>query len=371
MTSHGWRLFAGSSWCTSPSLKRATITQLGDLILSAELEVAASPEEIWEGLTSPELTRRYYFGLAIDGDLRPGSEYSYHDGRGEPAQSGVVLELEAPRRLRLTSTFLFGPEFRDDPPNRITWEIEPITDARSRVRLTVDGFASETATYRLYAKNGGVTDMLRALGTVVDRDLIARLARVERVESIAVKQLTPDLLDDFLRFFDQDAFADNPGWSSCYCMEKHVAAEEWSRRTGADNRRDQAARISSGTARGLLAYVDGRPAGWCNAGPRASMIGLDHIPDFRSEHAERVGAIVCFVIASRYRGHGVARTLLGSACDSLAKQGFSIAEAYPSKQGGSDALEYRGPLKLYLEAGFAPFRETPRWVVVRKELTQV
>ena len=333
--------------------------------------MAATPAEVWEGLTRPELTRRYYFGLAIDTDLRLGSEYAYRDSSGQAAQSGVVLELEPPRRLSLTSTFLFSPEFREDPPNRITWEIEPVTESRSRVRLTVDGFASETATYGLFAKNGGVANELRALGTVVDRDVIARLARVEAVESIAVKELTPDLLDDFLRFFDQDAFADNPGWSSCYCMEKHVAAGDWGRRTGADNRRDQTARIGTGTARGLLAYVDGRPVGWCNAGPRRSMIGLDHIPDLRTEDPERVGAIVCFVIASPYRGHGAARTLLESACNSLAEQGFTVAEAYPSKQGGSDALEYRGPLKMYLDAGFAPFRDTPRWVVVRKDLAQV
>ena len=341
------------------------------MIFSAELEVAATPEEVWEGLTNPELTRRYYFGLAIDSNLRPGSEYAYRGSGGEAAQSGIVLELEALRRLRLTSTLLFSPALRDDPPHRVTWEIEPITEVRSRVRLTLDGFASETATHRLYAQNGGVTNELRGLSTVVDRDVIARLARIKRVESIVVKELTPDLADDWLRFFDQDAFADNPSWSSCYCMEKHVAAEEWSRRTGADNRRDQEARIRTGTARGLLAYMDGRPVGWCNAGPRTSMIGLDHIDDLRMVDAGRVGAIVCFVVASPYRRHGIARALLESACNSLAEQGFSVAEAYPSKQGGSDAVEHRGPLQMYLDAGFVTFRDTPRRVVVRKDLTQL
>jgi uncharacterized protein YndB with AHSA1/START domain/GNAT superfamily N-acetyltransferase len=349
---------------------RATIARLGDLILSAELEVAATPEEVWEGLTNPELTRRYYFGLAIDSDLQPGSEYAYRGADGEAAESGTLLEVEAPRRLRTTSRMLFSQEFRDDPPHRVTWEIEPIPQARSRVRLTVDGFASETATYGLHARNGGVANQLRALSTVVDRDEVARLARVERVDSIVVRELTPNLVDDFLAFFDRDAFADNPGWSSCYCMEKHVAADEWSRRTGADNRRDQEARIRGGAGRGLLAYVDGRPVGWCNAGPRTAMIGLDHLPDLRTHGTERVGAIVCFVIASRYRRHGVARQLLDSACESLAGQGFAVAEAYPSKQGGSDASEYRGPLQMYLDAGFTAFRDTPRWTVVRKALAQ-
>jgi uncharacterized protein YndB with AHSA1/START domain/GNAT superfamily N-acetyltransferase len=346
------------------------MARLSDLVFRAELEMAATPEQVWEGLTNPELTRRYYFGLAIDTDLQPGSEYAYRGTDGEAAQSGTVLEAEAPRRLRLTSTLLFGPEFRDDPPYRVTWEIEPITEDRSRVRLTVDGFGSETATYRTYAQSGGVVNDLRGLGNVVDRDVMAQLARLDHVGAVVVKELTPDMVNDFLSFFDKDAFADNPGWSSCYCMEKHVAAEEWSRRTGADNRRDQEARIRTGTARGLLAYVEGRPVGWCNAGPRTSMVGQDHLPDLRTEDPDRVGAIVCFVIASQYRRHGVARQLLDAACDSLARQGFAFAEAYPSKLPGTDAQEYRGPLQMYLDAGFETFRDTPRWAVVRKELAQ-
>ena len=343
---------------------------MSDLVFRAELEMAATPEQVWEGLTNPDLTRRYYFGLAIDPDLQPGSEYAYRGTDGEAAQSGTVLEAEAPRRLRLTSTLLFSPEFRDDPPYRVAWEIEPIAEDRSRVRLTVDGFGSETATYRLYAQSGGVVNDLRGLSNVVDRDVMARLTRLDHVGALVVKELTPDMVNDFLGFFDKDAFADNPGWSSCYCMEKHVAAADWSRRTGADNRRDQEARIRSGAARGLLAYVDGRPVGWCNAGPRRSMIGQDHLPDLRTEDPDRVGAIVCFVIASQYRRHGVARQLLDAACDSLARQGFAVAEAYPSKLAETDAQEYRGPLQMYLDAGFETFRDTPRWAVVRKELAQ-
>jgi len=346
------------------------MARLSNLVFRAELEMAATPEQVWEGLTNPALTQRYYFGLAIDTGLQPGKEYAYRGTNGEAAQSGTVLEADAPRRLRLTSTVLFSPEFREDPPHQVTWEIEPITDGRSRVRVTVDGFASETATYQLYAQNGGVVNELRGLSTVVDRDVMTRLARLDHLGDVVVKELTPDMVNDFLSFFDRDAFADNPSWSSCYCMEKHVAAGEWSRRTGADNRRDQEARIRSGTARGLLAYVDGRPVGWCNAGPRRSMIGQDHLPDLRTEDPERVGAIVCFVIGAQYRRHGVARQLLDAACDSLARQGFAFAEAYPAKRAETDAQEYRGPLQLYLDAGFRTYRDTPRWAVVRKELAQ-
>lgn len=330
--------------------------------------MAATPGEIWEGLVSPQLTRRYYFGTAIDSDWKLGSEYAYRDHAGEPAEAGTILDIDRPRLLRMTSRLLFLAPARDDPPHRVTWEIEPAGQNRCRVRLTRDGFASETATYRLVADS--LDNLLEGLRTVVDRDLLARLARLEKVEPPIVKELTPELAEDFLGFFDSHAFADNPGWSSCYCMEKHVAAEEWGQRTGADNRRDQEARVRSGVARGLLAYVGGRPVGWCNAGPRTSMVGLDSFPNFRTEDADSVGAIVCFVIASQYRRHGIARRLLEAACDSLARQGFRTVEAYPVKKGGSDAFEYRGPLQMYLEAGFKPFRDAPRMTVVRKELAQ-
>src|SRR5262245_2876015 len=139
------------------------MARLSDLVLSAQLEMAATPEQVWEGLTNPQLTRRYYFGLAIDTDLRPGTEYAYRGTDGEAAQSGTVLEAEPPRRLRLSSRLLFSPEFRDDPPHRITWEVEPVTGDRSLVGVTVDGFESETTTYRLYAQNEGVLTNLRAL----------------------------------------------------------------------------------------------------------------------------------------------------------------------------------------------------------------
>jgi len=35
------------------------------------------------------------------------------------------------------------------------------------------------------------------------------------------RELTPDRADDFLDYFDGDAFADNPEGASCYCCYFH------------------------------------------------------------------------------------------------------------------------------------------------------
>ena len=38
---------------------------------------------------------------------------------------------------------------------------------------------------------------------------------------ISVCKLTHELLDDWLAYFDKDAFSDNDEWCGCYCMCYH------------------------------------------------------------------------------------------------------------------------------------------------------
>jgi GNAT superfamily N-acetyltransferase len=173
---------------------------------------------------------------------------------------------------------------------------------------------------------------------------------------VQVRALTPELLPDFLKFFDGTAFSDNPKWSSCYCQcfhEDHRLVE-WTQRTALENRARACERIDGGLMQGYLAYLDGAPVGWCNAAPRKLLRALDDepIPD-----AEHVGMIICFLVEPSHRGRGVARQLLEAACDGLRLQGLRIAEANPRVASDSAAANHFGPLSLYLAAGFSVYRE--------------
>ena len=42
---------------------------------------------------------------------------------------------------------------------------------------------------------------------------------------ISICKLTADLLDDWLSYFDNDAFSDNDEWCGCYCMCYHWDSE--------------------------------------------------------------------------------------------------------------------------------------------------
>src|SRR5262245_29542089 len=145
----------------------------------AEIEIAAAPEQVWDAITRPELTRRYVYGCDVEGDWRPGGTWRYHSG-GRTAVEGTVVEAEAPRLLRLTARDVWDPATRDDPPYRITWQVEPAAPGRSDVRLTYDGFDSEdTASYR---NNSEPAPILRGLRNVVDPEAAAALRRLGRSE---------------------------------------------------------------------------------------------------------------------------------------------------------------------------------------------
>ncbi|MDB5035441.1 MAG: putative N-acetyltransferase [Chlorobi bacterium] len=190
------------------------------------------------------------------------------------------------------------------------------------------------------------------------------------IPDIVIRPLSPELLDDYLAFFDTDAFADNPRWASCYCNWLHADHEAGERndRTAAENRSAVIPLICERRMRGYLAYSGGRPVGWLSAAPRTLIPNIDGVP---GAEGEMIGLIACFVVAKPYRGQGVARMLLSAACDGFHDQGCAIAEAYPLRNAEGEALNHFGPLAMYLTAGFQIVREDEGGrVIVRKILTE-
>ncbi|TMI17729.1 GNAT family N-acetyltransferase [Candidatus Bathyarchaeota archaeon] len=186
------------------------------------------------------------------------------------------------------------------------------------------------------------------------------------MRELVVKELTPSLRDDFLLFFDSIAFADNPDWSDCYCSLYHFA-----NKGKAESRRQSANQIEDGRIHGFLAYDNGKPVGWCNAAPRNSYPTLHWLMGPGPDKAERVGSIVCFVIAASHRNKGVASHLLNAACKKFSQKGLEFAEAYPVKKSTSTAYNFPGPLSMYLKNGFNTHRDADWYLVVRKRLEAV
>lgn len=185
-----------------------------------------------------------------------------------------------------------------------------------------------------------------------------------------IKALKPELIDDFLFFFDEVAFTDNPNWAKCYCHFYHFEGtpEQFQETTAEENRKASKSLINSNNMYGFLAYKDGKPIAWCNANIKEkfskSMLG----ERIMNTSGEKMASIVCFLIAPGHRRQGLAKLLLQTACSEFKSKKFEIIEAYPRKGDLTEAMHYHGPLSLYMSHGFNIYEEFEDFYIVRKSL---
>jgi len=191
--------------------------------------------------------------------------------------------------------------------------------------------------------------------------------RLDEIGEVAVHPVTEDRIDDWIEFFDHDAFAGNPDWASCYCLEPHVpAGGESPERPWRDVRAAMVDLLGTGGAFGYLAYVGGRPAGWVNASLRSDY-GMYRAVDPDGPVPASVIGVSCFIIAPPYRRHGVAAMLLDRVIADAADRGTRWVEAYPyNDPKGDDPSHYRGPRQIYEARGFEAVEERENYTVMRR-----
>jgi len=95
--------------------------------------IAATPEKVWLALTSAEFSRKYFFGNAVEVDLRVGGAYVLRQPDGSVHISGEVVECDPPRKLTVTFNVNW-PALERLGPTLVSYEIEPAGEA---VRLTM------------------------------------------------------------------------------------------------------------------------------------------------------------------------------------------------------------------------------------------
>src|SRR3977135_1138527 len=96
--------------------------------------IASTPEQVWEALTDAEFSRKYFFGNAVEVDLRIGGAYVVRTPDGSLAISGEVIECGPPRKLTVTFNVNWPALIEKLGPTLVTYEIEPAGDV---VKLTL------------------------------------------------------------------------------------------------------------------------------------------------------------------------------------------------------------------------------------------
>jgi len=173
--------------------------------------------------------------------------------------------------------------------------------------------------------------------------------------SIEILPATGDRFDDAETALDS---GDGPG---CQCQWWLLTNAEFDK-----NSRDQLtdrfrAELHGDRPPGLIAYVDGEPAGWVRVGPRTAQARLLRTHDVVTATAEPldaddVWAISCFVVRKQHRGQGLTRKLLDAAVSVARDAGARVVEGYPldptvTKRSANQL--YRGTVSVFEDAGFA------------------
>jgi uncharacterized protein YndB with AHSA1/START domain len=98
-----------------------------------QIYIRASAEQVWQAITDPAFTRRYFHRTAFESTLEPGSPYRMVLPDGEDAVAGTIEEVEPNRRLVMTWRILYDAEAADEPPSRVEWLLTEGSDGVTKL----------------------------------------------------------------------------------------------------------------------------------------------------------------------------------------------------------------------------------------------
>lgn len=172
----------------------------------------------------------------------------------------------------------------------------------------------------------------------------------------------------------------------CQCQRRKVVGWIWRDSTQQERTamlREQTAcgDPSAPTTSGLVAYVDGEPAGWVAVEPRIAYPKLRTTPvPWRGRDEDKdddgVWAVTCFVVRKGYRGRGLTYPLAEATIEFAHERGARALEAYPMITQAGKVITWGelhvGARQVFEDAGFKEVSHpTLRRVVMRIDFEDV
>lgn len=142
--------------------------------------IAAPPEDVWNGLTTPEFTRQYWHNTRVRSDYQAGSRIEFLNEDGSVGVAGEILTANRPEELAYTWRFT-GAESpaRNDPPSRVTFHLEAIGVG---TRLTVIHDQLEAGSQTATMVSFGWPHVLAGLKTLLETGRAIDFTKPEKPE---------------------------------------------------------------------------------------------------------------------------------------------------------------------------------------------
>ena len=169
----------------------------------------------------------------------------------------------------------------------------------------------------------------------------------------------------------EELFGPRGACAGCWCMWARLPSAEFRAGAGARNKRALRRVVGSGEPPGILAYMDGKPAGWCALGPRPLYRRMEKSRILAPVDDRPVWSVVCFFVARPHRGQGLSARLLREAVRHAASRGATMVEGYPtdSKARTADAFVWTGVASAFERAGFREVeRRSPTRPIMRRAI---
>ena len=132
--------------------------------------IRTTPEKLWSALTDPIQMKEYWFGMQIKTEWKSGAEWQMVFPDGRVADTGEILELERPKRIRLKWRNEFKPELKAEGFSLCTMELEPVGAA---VRLTITHTIERADSKFIRAVSGGWPKILSNLKSLLETGEVA------------------------------------------------------------------------------------------------------------------------------------------------------------------------------------------------------
>ena len=136
--------------------------------------IRTTPEKLWAALTDPIQMKEYWFGMHFQTEWKTGAEWQMLFPDGNVADTGEILELDRPRRIRLKWRNEFKPELKAEGFALCTIDIEPYGDA---VRLSIQHSMERADSKFIQAVSGGWPKILSNLKSLLENGRVVLTER--------------------------------------------------------------------------------------------------------------------------------------------------------------------------------------------------
>jgi uncharacterized protein YndB with AHSA1/START domain len=127
--------------------------------------IRTTPEKLWQALTDPEFTHRYWCETRHESEWKSGASWRIMIPDGRVADSGEILEIDPPKRLVLSWRNEFKPELHAEGYSRLVYELEKQGES---VKLTVIHEMDKPDSKLIGAVSGGWPLILASLKSLLE-----------------------------------------------------------------------------------------------------------------------------------------------------------------------------------------------------------